>query len=44
MISQLFVVDVLVFAYISRYSDKVFENLKRSNKTTLIHKNKKRGK
>ena len=28
MISQLFVVDVLVFAYISRYSDKVFENLK----------------
>lgn len=44
MISQLFVVDILVFAYISRYSDQVFENLKRSNKTTLIHKNNRRNK
>ena len=42
MISQLFVVDVLVFAYISRFSDKIFKNLKRSNKATLIHKNNKR--
>lgn len=42
MISQLFVVDVLVFAYISRFSNKIFKNLKRSNKATLIHKNNKR--
>ena len=42
VISQLFVVDILVFAYISKYSDQVFENLKRSNKVTMIHKNSKR--
>lgn len=38
VISQLFVVDILVFAYISKYSDQIVDNLKRSNKATLIHK------
>ncbi|GAA3638986.1 MurR/RpiR family transcriptional regulator [Lactobacillus hamsteri] len=40
LISQLFVVDVLVFSYVSTHSDKVIKNLKRSNEATAIHKNK----
>lgn len=42
LISQLFVVDVLVFSYVSNHSDEVFENLKRSNEATNIHKNKRK--
>lgn len=42
VISQLFVVDILVFTYISKYSKQVFENLKQSNRATMIHKNNKK--
>lgn len=38
LISQFFVVDVLVFSYISKYSDQVFESLKQSNRVAIIHK------
>ncbi|MFR4788894.1 MAG: MurR/RpiR family transcriptional regulator [Lactobacillus acidophilus] len=39
LISQMFVVDVLVFSYVSVHSDEVLKKLKRSNEATAIHKN-----
>lgn len=39
LISQMFVVDVLVFSYTSVHSDEVLKKLKRSNEATAIHKN-----
>lgn len=34
----MFVVDVLVFSYVSVHSDEVLKKLKRSNEATAIHK------
>lgn len=42
LISQFFVVDVLVFTYVSAHSNEVLKKLKRSNVATSIHKNKRR--
>ena len=42
LISQLFVVDVLVFSYLSTHTDEVLKNLKKSNQATDIHKNKRK--